>query len=383
MDRNFRFHTNTLRCRPDNLTIDELHQQFWGDYDELEYGHGYIQWLFPIREHGMNYAAQPLQRHEIELMSGSKEIMRRVWTSYEMMLDFYGMRIVEPRTGLLERTENYRSRYRNLLRSPHNNLRITRILKCLSELGIEYASAGFLLHLLCEQSSKDQLNTAGIKGSMDGWWVHCIRNEHERLWVTTLVEDVRSGKRRFTREDYERVLAVRDKTGHLDWGVEDLAEENDQKEDRGKAREDETGDNSRPIHRRVRRDSFDAPDPRSPRKEQQEASPRRSNNSASPSPSTHSRQSNWSGINSRNGSRSRPSTPEAKDQVSPLLDHTEHDAPMDTSERTVASQNENKSPTANQDESMESVDGEEMKEVERVVGAAEQSDERENGLASR
>jgi hypothetical protein len=28
----------------------------------------YIQWLFPIREHGMNDESQPLQLHEIEKM---------------------------------------------------------------------------------------------------------------------------------------------------------------------------------------------------------------------------------------------------------------------------------------------------------------------------
>jgi hypothetical protein len=34
------------------LKIDELHEKWWGDYEALEREHGYIQWLFPIREDG-------------------------------------------------------------------------------------------------------------------------------------------------------------------------------------------------------------------------------------------------------------------------------------------------------------------------------------------
>lgn len=61
----------TRKCVPNNLTISELHAQYvvslrivlltdpssrfrWmGSYDILEREHGYIQWLFPIREQGI------------------------------------------------------------------------------------------------------------------------------------------------------------------------------------------------------------------------------------------------------------------------------------------------------------------------------------------
>ncbi len=46
--------------------IDQIHKTWWGDTPKLERHHGYIQWLFPIREEGMNYESQPLQLHEIE-----------------------------------------------------------------------------------------------------------------------------------------------------------------------------------------------------------------------------------------------------------------------------------------------------------------------------
>lgn len=35
--------------------VEDIHKKWWYDYDLLEEHHGYIQWLFPIREHGMNW----------------------------------------------------------------------------------------------------------------------------------------------------------------------------------------------------------------------------------------------------------------------------------------------------------------------------------------
>jgi hypothetical protein len=80
----------------------------------LEYNHGFIQWLFPIREHGMNHHSQPLQLHEIESMKSNRDIIDRVKTSYSIMLDFYGMEIKDVETGLLRRSDTYRNRYRHL-----------------------------------------------------------------------------------------------------------------------------------------------------------------------------------------------------------------------------------------------------------------------------
>ena len=37
------------------------------DHDHLEYNHNYIQWLFPIREQGLNMYADMLQLHEAEV----------------------------------------------------------------------------------------------------------------------------------------------------------------------------------------------------------------------------------------------------------------------------------------------------------------------------
>ncbi|KAL0069859.1 hypothetical protein AAF712_003129 [Marasmius tenuissimus] len=169
---------------------------------------------FPIQEHGMNFQSQPLQPHEINAMKSNPQIIERLKKSYELMLDFYGMRVVSFETGELSRSENYKQRYKNLVRASHNNLRISRILKCLSELGLEHLNAGFLLHVLNEQSEYQILDTGGIRTSMDRWWANCIRNDAERRWIGEEIEQVRSGDEYvFTTDMYKHVLKSRRKEG--------------------------------------------------------------------------------------------------------------------------------------------------------------------------
>lgn len=67
----------------------------------------------------MNYQSQPLQSHEIESMKADPVIIGRIITSYKLMLDFYGMQLVSPDSGLVDRSlppRNYAARYSNLVR---------------------------------------------------------------------------------------------------------------------------------------------------------------------------------------------------------------------------------------------------------------------------
>lgn len=180
--------------------------------------------------------AYRLLPHEIGMMRNNEKITRRLMRSYEMMLDFYGMCMLSD-TGLLGRSlppRDFKSRYRNLhsewvsikvsyglnmVRTAwsgklHNNLRITRILKCLSELGMEHLNAGFVLHVLNEQSENGLLNSASLQLSMDRWWAGCIRDAYERDWVGRAITKVRSGGP-FTREMYETAMGIRQSTGRF------------------------------------------------------------------------------------------------------------------------------------------------------------------------
>lgn len=142
---NLEFYRGQGPARPSTSTIAQLHKELEGNYRALEHRHDFIQWIFPIREAGMNWASQPLELHEAEMMMLSPVIMERVLVSYNMMLDFFGFRLVDSATGQLSRSAtlapdvgSWRQRYANLSSSSHNYLRISRILKSLSELGLEH-----------------------------------------------------------------------------------------------------------------------------------------------------------------------------------------------------------------------------------------------------
>jgi hypothetical protein len=83
-------------------------------------------------------------------------------------------------------------------------------------LGLEPLNAGFLLHVLNEQSENGLLNTFEIRKSMDRWWANCLRNDEEREWMCKTIRKVRESDRHghgfcFTREMYEDVLQRRKK----------------------------------------------------------------------------------------------------------------------------------------------------------------------------
>lgn len=64
----------------------------------------------------MNFEAQALQLHEATAMKEDSDVIERIKASYGLMLDFYGMCMVNFETGLIGRSEGYKTRYRNLLR---------------------------------------------------------------------------------------------------------------------------------------------------------------------------------------------------------------------------------------------------------------------------
>ena len=101
--------------------------------------------------------------------------------------------------------------------APHNNLRISRILKSLSEFGLERYNAGFLLFVLSERSGNNILRSDILVNSMDRWWANCVRNHEERAWINDTIQKARSGSAKFifTNETYREALKRRKETGKL------------------------------------------------------------------------------------------------------------------------------------------------------------------------
>ena len=149
-DKNLRFFRDEYPLQPEGVMITEVLNSWKGRYRHLEGSHSFIQWLFPIQEKGMNYDSQVLQKHEIAAMREDPLILERVVGLFRIMLDFYGMALVDVSAGRIERLEDYTQQYRNLNTSSHNYLRITRILKHLGEMGMEDLKIGWLECLFYE-----------------------------------------------------------------------------------------------------------------------------------------------------------------------------------------------------------------------------------------
>ena len=103
--------------------------------DELEHNHDYIQWLFPLTERSaFNPRAPILDDAAIARFRSDDALRRNVQRSLEMMLEFYGLAIEGDR---IVRAASFRERTANWLTpGNHNFLRLTRILKSLSLLGL-------------------------------------------------------------------------------------------------------------------------------------------------------------------------------------------------------------------------------------------------------
>jgi hypothetical protein len=118
--------------------------QQWAD-DQLESVHDYIQWLFPLPEpSGFNAAAPTLTRASIHEFQMRRELQNHLRSSFLRMMSFYGLEVRFSERIKVIRSPNFAVKASAWL-SPgnHNHLRITRILKCLTLLGLKAEARAF------------------------------------------------------------------------------------------------------------------------------------------------------------------------------------------------------------------------------------------------
>jgi hypothetical protein len=176
----------------------------------------YIQWLFPIREQGLNDLAFPLQPHEAQTIRTTPEMQTRLFTSLKLMLDFYGMAVDSTNLLVITRHPNPEicaNQFENLNESYHNYLRITRIFKALVELGKQDYVPSILLFILSEQSSHGELKSRELKASMDRYWVYCMRDRDAQSCIATATKWVRDNGGKFTNEMYRQIVMGKQKDG--------------------------------------------------------------------------------------------------------------------------------------------------------------------------
>ncbi|XP_068118776.1 opioid growth factor receptor-like [Hyperolius riggenbachi] len=175
---NLMFYQNKKRFDPDGEFIDNIHEEWKTKYDLLEKNHNFIHWLFPIQEQGANRQASPLTPAERKRMKENSDVIKRFLQSYKLMLGFYGIELMNEETGEVTRAHNWEERFRNLNSNTHNNLRITRILKCLGELGYEHFQAPLVRFFLEETLCNG--NLPRVKTSVLDYFMSTVKNKEER-----------------------------------------------------------------------------------------------------------------------------------------------------------------------------------------------------------
>ncbi|XP_034442497.1 opioid growth factor receptor-like [Hippoglossus hippoglossus] len=175
---NLEFYLGNKPSLPDGIYIQDFHSEWFGNYNKLEYVHTYIQWLFPLQEPGMNHDASILTREEIEDFLRNDTAKENLLKSYELMLDFYGIELCDKNTGQVRRASNWKDRFCNLNNRTHNNLRITRILKCLGTLGFRHYQAPLVHFFLKETLVHGQL--PDVKDSVLNYFVFAVLDKNQR-----------------------------------------------------------------------------------------------------------------------------------------------------------------------------------------------------------
>lgn len=107
----------------------------WDD-DQLEEVHDYIQWLFPLPERsGANPLAPVLDGGTVMAFRAEPALRDKLHQAFMRMLEFYGLEMSPEGVAMgghfSERSGNW------LWPGNHNHLRLTRILRSLTVLGLE------------------------------------------------------------------------------------------------------------------------------------------------------------------------------------------------------------------------------------------------------
>lgn len=124
--------------------LNDIHEF---DFHELEFHHDYIQWLFPLPEPSAANASAPLLSNEdIAAFNSDDSLRKALLRSFELLLHFYGLELVGGGAEIeVVRGANVDERSKLWLTSGnHNFLRISRMLRSLSLLGLGKYALAFL-----------------------------------------------------------------------------------------------------------------------------------------------------------------------------------------------------------------------------------------------
>jgi hypothetical protein len=194
---NLKFYNNEIKSKPRGATIEEMHKTWASNYELLESHHGYIQWLFPLRENSrFNSDSQVLQPWEMKAIREDKTMQERFRTTLKMMLNFWGAEIIylDNEQIKVQRCQEWKERLNNTRTYGHNNMRISRMLKCCGELGFERYKMPIVEFFINECFGEHAfLSNCHCVSSCRDYWVETLRDDQEREKMQQLINDLEMG----------------------------------------------------------------------------------------------------------------------------------------------------------------------------------------------
>ncbi len=136
----------------------------------FEQCHNYIQWLFPNSERSRVTPEAPVLTPEIIQLFKSDDLLEsHLLQSFNRILSFFGL---ERSDGGIQKGANWNDSKQNWsIYDTHNNLRITRILKCLNALGLKNDAKEFYEALTRLRASEQD---CGIGDTALNFWAESI-----------------------------------------------------------------------------------------------------------------------------------------------------------------------------------------------------------------
>ena len=147
-----------------------MHEVLEQDDLWLEVTHNYIQWLFPNRLPSRVTPDAPcLTDSDIQLFNEDELLRNHLRASLHRMLAFYGLQLSESALSLAANWDERKSNW--WLQDTHNNLRITRVLHCLTACGLRDEAEKVLNGLL--HMRETDLN-CGVSENAFQYWKEAI-----------------------------------------------------------------------------------------------------------------------------------------------------------------------------------------------------------------
>ena len=164
-----RFYKNEIPCSSGH-TIDEIIG--WDDL-KLEGIHNYIQWVFPIEEpSAFNIHCPVLMPEDVFEFASDPEIKNRFYLILHKMFKFYGFKPENKGMGF---GLDFESRKHKLFSyKDHNQLRMTRILRCLCLLGFEELAHMFYNDCLIKGLERTGNN---VNKETEEYWLEAIQTK--------------------------------------------------------------------------------------------------------------------------------------------------------------------------------------------------------------